>query len=56
MPDHRGRISDSSSIDRGDVEWHYWRAQKQGSAEAVSVGSKSVVIALLFSLYYNIIM
>jgi hypothetical protein len=46
MPDHRGRISDSSSIDRGDVEWHYWRTQKQGSAEAVSVGSKSVVIAL----------
>jgi hypothetical protein len=34
-------------IDRGDVGWHYWRTQKQGSAEAVPVGSKSVVIALL---------
>jgi hypothetical protein len=33
-------------IDRGDVKWHYWRRQKQGSAEAVPVGGKSVVIAL----------
>jgi hypothetical protein len=33
-------------IDRGDVEWHYWRKQKQGSAEAVPVGNKRVVIAL----------
>ena len=49
-PDHRGRISDSSSIDRGDVKWHYWRTQKQGSAEAVSVRSKRVVISLV-SLY-----
>src|SRR5258708_37957939 len=43
-------VSDSSSIDRGDVEWHYWRTQKQGSAEAVPVESKRVVIALA-SLY-----
>src|SRR6266446_9735856 len=40
-------VSDSSSIDRGDVEWHYWRTQKQGSAEAVPVGSKRVVISLI---------
>jgi hypothetical protein len=50
MPDHRGRISGSSSIDRGDVEWHYLRTQKQGSAEAAPVESKHVVIALA-SLY-----
>ena len=42
-------------IDRGDVEWHYWRTQKQGSAEAVPVGSKRVVISLiLIILYHNI--
>jgi hypothetical protein len=46
MPDHRGRISGSSSIDRGDVEWHYLRIQKQGSAEAAPVESKHVVLAL----------
>jgi hypothetical protein len=36
-----------SQNDRGDVEWHYWRTQKQGSAEAVPVGSKRVVISLI---------
>ena len=58
MPDHRGRLSDSSSIDRGDVLWHYWRTQKQGSAEAVPGGSKRVVIALtslfIITRLYNI--
>jgi hypothetical protein len=48
MPDHRGHISGSSSIDRGDVEWHYLRTQKQDSAEAAPVGSKSIVNALAF--------
>ena len=47
IPDHRCRFPGSSSIDRGDVEWHYWRTQKQGSAEAVPVGSKRVVISLI---------
>ncbi len=36
-----------SQNDIGDVEWHYWRTQKQGSAEAVPVGSKRVVISLI---------
>jgi len=47
IADHRCRIPGSSSIDRGDVEWHYWRTQKQGSAEAVPVGSKRVMFALV---------
>ena len=35
---------------------NYWRAQKQGSAEAVSVGRKSNAVASFPILHYNIIM
>ncbi len=33
-------------IDRGDIQWQYERAQKEGSAEAAPGGRKNKVIAL----------
>lgn len=44
-------------IDRGDVGWPYWGAQKKGSTEAASVGSKSVVVALvpMYIIHYYLI-
>ena len=41
-------------IDRGDIQWQYERAQKEGSAEAAPGGRKSkVIVILVIILYHN---